>query len=299
MILSLPQTMEEEHYIYLTNLGSKDVYETNSPSSFENRLNPPIQLNAEKEYEIGLVNCLYPKEFYGISKNDHSSRIELYATSHVNPDHPYLLHTYIPHTNIVSGDVRHLIDTLNREIPEDFREALKDKFTHFFPAFPGGTIFGWNSESERVYLGVTNGECFSDDHFCKLVIKFGSRMAEVLGFTSQDNYTVYDSSTPVEEATGKVFVPAPFLPRKDGGIDFVVIYADCVAPTRYGGQRVNILEAITMEGTGGRDFHQTTYKPLSKTYLDSIAIIVRDQKGRDIEFGRGKSLTLLVHIRPK
>lgn len=53
-----------------------------------------------------------------------------------------------------------------------------------------------------------------------------------------------------------------------------MIYADCVTLTRYGGQNVNLLEVITMEAAGGRDFHQTAYKPLNKSLVDAISIEV-------------------------
>ncbi len=54
-----------------------------------------------------------------------------------------------------------------------------------------------------------------------------------------------------------------------------------------------------MESAGGKDFHQTVYKSLSKTIIDSIAIQLTDQIGRAIHFGRDKSITLLLHITQK
>ena len=72
-----------------------------------------------------------------------------------------------------------------------------------------------------------------------------------------------------------------------------------MTPTIYGVQNVNLLEVISMEASGGKDFHQIAYKTLSKSIIDSIAIKLTDQVGRPIYFGRDKSITVLLHIKQK
>ncbi len=124
-------------------------------------------------------------------------------------------------------------------------------------------------------------------------------MAQILGFDYHAKYNLYSSYAENDSP----FIPAPFPPRMDGGIDFALFYADCVSPPYmcaiYGGQHINLLEVISMESAGGKDFHQTAYKSLSKTIIDSIAIQLADQVGRTIHFWRVKLITLLLHIRQK
>ena len=142
-----------------------------------------------------------------------------------------------------------------------------------------------------------HGECSNDSHFCILSVKFGSRVGQVLGFDFHRNYSVYTST---HDAPGVVSrLPAPFPPRLDGGVDFAIFYTDCVSPTIYGGQNVNLLEVFSMEAAGGKDFNKIAYKTLSKSIIDSVAIQLTDQVGRPIHFGSGMSITALLHIRQK
>ncbi len=120
-------------------------------------------------------------------------------------------------------------------------------------------------------------------------------MAQILGFDYHAKYNLYSSYA----ENDSTLIPVPFPPRIDGGIDIALFYANCVSPTIYGGQHVNLLEVISMESAGGKDFHKTAYKLLSKTIIDSIAIELVDQVGWPIHFGRGKSIILLLHIRQK
>ena len=46
----------DEYYVYLINLGNSDVYPDNTPGQFENRLNPPLKLDPNKDYEAALIN---------------------------------------------------------------------------------------------------------------------------------------------------------------------------------------------------------------------------------------------------
>lgn len=293
----------EEHYIYLSSLGNRDIYPGNVPNQFENRVDPPIQLHPDKEYEVGMLNCLYPKVFYALPKNDLESRIEIWVKIHSKPRQPYLLYTYVPQSNIQAGDVKYMLNILNKEMSvalrnamtmESVRNAMRTEISHYFAS---NDFFTYNDELQRTNLVVRKGLCISNNHFCKVSMRFGSRIASILGFDYPADYVIYSPTVPFDDKV--THVPAPYPPRMDGDIDFAMFFTDCVTPTRYGGQTVNLLEAITMEKTGGGDFHQIAYKQLSKSFLDTISIKVTDQNGRLIHFGRGKSMTVLLHIRPK
>ena len=284
----------DEHYVYLTNLGNRDVHPDNTPGQFENRLNPPLHLDPNKDYEVALVNCLYPKTFYSIPKHDYSGRIEIWATAHVKPEHSYLLYTFLPQSNIEAGDTRYMIHVLNAELSIALKDSLRNQYSRYFKS---ESFFQYNEALRRTDLMVHKGICTSDEHFCKLAVRFGSRMAQCLGYEFPAEYTIYDAIVPFADDITPV--PAPFPPRQDGGVDFGLFYSDCVTPTMYGGQMVNLLAAVTMETAGGRDFHQVTYKPLNKSLIDSISIKVTDQKGRSINYGWEKTMVVLLHIRPK
>ena len=144
----------DEHYVYLNNLGDLDIYPLNCPSKFENRITPSIQLNAETEYEIGLINCLLPKSHLAIVYNDQDAAIDLWAEA-VTDDVPsktdemseidgggrgidgilihtgYFIHSYIPQTNFEAGDIEHMVETINREMVAAFRKNHKPPFTKY------------------------------------------------------------------------------------------------------------------------------------------------------------------------
>ena len=73
---------DNEHYVYLTNLRNRDVYPDNTPGQFETRLNPSLKLDPNRDYEVALINCFYPKTFYSLPKQDFSACIEVWAIAH-------------------------------------------------------------------------------------------------------------------------------------------------------------------------------------------------------------------------
>lgn len=288
----------EEHYVYLTSLGNRDIFSNNTPNAFENRLEPHILLDPNKDYEVALVKAHYPRMRICIPRGDYKSRIEVWGQMAATPDSPSpsstLICTYIPKTDIEVGDVKYMIDILNNELAIELREKMKTKYERYFPT---DEFFAYDERLRRLSLLVRKKSA-PDRHLRALGVRFGSRMAEVLGFEQSPKYSVYESNTHDED--GLTSTPAPYLPRNcDGGVDYALIFADCVTPTHYGDQKVNLLEIITMESTGGGDHHHVTYKPLNKTHLDAIAIKVTDQNGRPIHFGGSHPMTVLLHIRPK
>ena len=294
----------EELHIYLTNLGNSDVYPLNTPSKFENRINPPIQLNAGGEYEIGLVNCLLPKTHLGIEKYDQNAKIDLWAQSEnvkgkidennivlYNVNNVRHIHRYIPQSDIEAGDIAHLVEIVNNEMLKVFRESKKISISRYLKK---NKILSYDVKQKRVLLkkSADAEECFLGGEKCSLFITFGTKISEILGFSDFAYYKIYER----RELGRSASIPAPYHPKPNAGVEFALIYTDCVERTRYGGQLSNILAALRLDGNSGEPY-KTVYKPLSKTYLDEISIVIRDQKGQLINFGRGKTATLLVHIR--
>lgn len=284
-----------EYYLYLCNLGNRDVYRDNVPSQFQNRITPPISLDANTDYEVGLVNCLYPRKYYGISKLDHECRIEVWVKPHHGEQSPYMLLTFLPMTNIKKGDTKFIVDNINAELGMQLKQTLETEYEGYFK--DGGEFLVYDKQLRRVELVIRKGTCGSNGHFCAVSFTFGSRIAQCLGFDENKRYVVYTSSDKLTEAYSRY--RAPFPPRPDAGVDFAIVYTDCVTPTHYAGQLVNILEMITLEGAGDKDFHKVVYKPLNKTLIDTISIKVVDQRGRRIYFGEEQTMTALIHIRPK
>lgn len=282
-----------DQFVYLCNLGNRDIYSNNSPSEFTNRVVPPIQLDPAVDYEVGMINCLYPKQFYSVTQGDYDCRVELWVNAHHSPLHSYLLYTVLPRMDITSGDTNYLVERLHITLEAQLRSALKNDYDRYFER---SEFFVYNEKANRFDMIVHKGICFSDDHFCKMSFKLGSKLAQSLGY-SERKYVIFTTHPTVTEKT--IQVPAPFPPRTDAGVDFAIIYSDLVIPTRYAGENVNILEVLTMEGMGGRALHNIIYKPVNKALIDSISIKVTDQRGRRIVFGEEQTMTAVLHLRPQ
>ena len=54
----------DDHYVYLTDLGNRDVYPDNTPGQFENRLNPPLNLDPNKDAYIPRLSTASPKRIF-------------------------------------------------------------------------------------------------------------------------------------------------------------------------------------------------------------------------------------------
>lgn len=244
-------------------------------------------MNPDAEYEIGVVD--YPKVYYGILKNDYSSRIEVWVTHHDVSEENIL--TYTPQTNIEANDIYYMLNIINAELTTLLEDKLGEDFSRYF-AHRG--FFTYSEQFRRAQITVRKRFCREKHQFCKIALKFGSRISDAMSMIYPSTYTVYEPPFMLVEVRG--YIPAPYQPRTDGGIDFVLIFTDCVALTSFGGQRMNLLKAMFMAKTGGVYFHHTVYKPLNKSILDEIAVTINDQRGRPVNCREGRSITLLLHM---
>lgn len=140
----------DEHILYLTSAHTPS-HPNNTPSHFTNTLYSPILLPSNIRFQIGVLNCLYPKSYNILLVNDENSSILLYNQEEE------VIETFTLPRNIVNGeDVEEIIELLNCPL------LLWD-------AFLGRCELVFNNEEGSV--------------------SFGSRMATVLGFNCDHHYT--------------------------------------------------------------------------------------------------------------
>ncbi len=116
----------------LTSLGSINLYLRNKPHRFENKITPPIHLDPNKEYEVGLINCFYPKQFLGLMAGDYACRIKIWAIAHVDETRMYKLHTYTPRTSTEVSDTGYMVDVINVELAEKLKSNMKTEYDRYF-----------------------------------------------------------------------------------------------------------------------------------------------------------------------
>ena len=119
----------------------------------------------------------------------------------------------------------------------------------------------------------------------------------MLGFDSDKKYTIYQSRLVNIETVSKQI--ALFPPDTDAGCDYFLVYCDVIEPQIFGSQSVNLLDAFSFQDSHARGAQPLMYKSLNTNILDKISIKITDQFGRLVSFEGGRSVTAILHIRPK
>ena len=281
--------MEREHTIYLSSAGCLDIYPNNNPTNFINRLALPITLDPKIEYEIGLVSILYPNEYYGLVGNQSTNSLSFY--SKIKGMDEYKIFDYTIQSNILAGDMENMVKMINDEIKLRLSIYYDRKYT---TVFPKDNVFFWNEIEGKV--GIYYNKCTKSklrrgdlEH---VRVRLNEGLGNILGFRPNTQYSIYDkmikdsslSDTPVNSKCG---------------VDYIYIYTDIIQPTNFGGQLVNILDCFSLDNGGNKGVYNSLYKSLNTSYIDQVAIIITDQKGRNIAFRENTNLTCVLHIRPK
>ena len=141
-----------EEVVYLTSLGSLDIYPNNTPCAFTNNLTPPIYLDSSREYEVGLVSILYPKQFYTVLKGD--SHFSISFISRIGEEE--FEYIYTPNTNILAGDMSRIVEILNNEIYERLKLHLENY--NIESIIKNKTLFCWNGNNVTIHCTKSRGK---------------------------------------------------------------------------------------------------------------------------------------------
>ncbi len=302
----------DDIYVYLSSLAGGRSFPNNTTTEFENRI-LPIHLDTGRDYEVGLCNILFPKYFYCIAEGDPNSSISFYGRVKQSDFdmYEYNMYTYLPERNIISNftdkNIPAITKAINGQIVRELQAILNDSFKIYFPY---SDIIYYDRDLERVVVNNAIVPPNDDRIYSDISIKFASHIARILGFNPNFRYTVYFqrsgddiSSSDVSEASSsspiKLF--AQYVPRADAGTDYMYVYTDIISPSRFGNQLVNILDVIPLPGDStSKGANSITYKPLSASTIESVAIKIANQRGKPIQFEDGEnSVTCVLHIRPR
>ena len=292
----------ESHYLYLTNTAGRNVFTGNTSSAFENLIHP-LSLDRSVEYEVGLANFLYPSLYYTLEAGNADYAMTVVSECHDRGQtHNLENMTYIPGFSVLGKPTN--MDTLVKKINRDFYNKFRSTY--------GEEIADkYLSEKEILSYDETHDRCRvqhtyapkSDIYMCDLSITFSRRLARILGFVEGRRYAFF-ISTPDEGRDARRDTRRDNLarasPRYDGGVDFIYIYSDIVAPSRFGHDLVNILDAFAIRGsTAHKSSQPILYKPLLHREITSVAIKILDQDGFEVAFENDHALTIILHIRAK
>lgn len=293
-----------DRVVFLSSLSS--VSPSNSGSSksasFENRLHEPITLNPRLEYEMGLVDFICPDNYVSLFPDDPESGLDLLG--YVRQDDTHAYHTLplgsvTPSVPLCVDNLNDVVQHLNTNITRTLKQGLRGQFTSYFETT---NFFSWHAGNTLLLRSVqdTTGEA-EPRKVSDIFAQFGTRLADVLGFHTNTWYTLYHKGPLEEEGSYHIVpIPAPLPARNDGGVSCIMAYCDRIAPTSFGDDQVPILD-IWKPGSSVAEKKRVNYVSMNTTQqIDSIAVTLRDQLGRELFFPSNNSDCFVsLHLRPK
>ena len=181
-----------DELIYVTSMGSMDLYPKNDPCEFTNNLPYPLTLDANTSYEMGLVSLLLPKKFHLIIKNDSECGITFTVTfkkKQKKTPKPYAV-THYPLRDIIAGNMNDIIRCLNDDIGFDLRTRARQY--QIWKILPPEGIFQW--DGSNVHINSQSIMKSEDEapwaNIGRISISFNNRISRILGFESGLEYTI-------------------------------------------------------------------------------------------------------------
>ena len=282
--------MSGDQTIYLNSTACADIFTNNKPAKFVNKLQSPIQLNANIEYEIGLVSILYPTEYYGLLADNTDYAINIFSEIKINSKEIVTeKYSFIPNKNILAGDIRKLVQSLNKDLNNELKIYYGKNLNKYIHS---KNLLIWREDDQHIELVYTQAKSNENSNVVKISLVFNTEIAQILGFRSDTQYQIFG----LEKNLNNLSL---YPSSSNCGIDFVHVYTDIVQPTPFGGQMVNILDCFAIQNNGSKGIHNTIFKSLNTTLIEQISILITDQKGREIQFREFSSVTCILNIRPK
>ena len=282
--------MSGEQTIYLNSTACANIFNDNKPSKFVNKLQTPIQLNANIEYEIGLVSILYPTEYYGLLADNSLYSISIFTDIKINSSKFITKkYTFIPNKNILAGDIGKLVQSLNKDLNRELKIYFNNDLNKYIHT---KNLLIWRKDDQHAELVYSQANPDDKTDVERIYIVFNTEIAHILGFRSDTQYKIYG----LEESPN---ILSLYPSSSNCEVDFVHVYTDIMRPSPFGGQMVNILDCFAIQNNTSKGIHNTIYKSLNTTLIEQISILITDQKGREIQFRDFSSVTCILNIRPK
>ena len=252
----------DSFYIELPSNSSHKLFKDNTINKF--RVNLANPLNLEGSWEVGLVEVSYPRTFYNVPL---SSYFEWRMVSYDNQD-PQVKSYSKPRKVSIKGGYYNSINMLLSELKYQAHQL-------------GSAVdisFLYNTSIKQLSLiGSKNIE-----------IRLSDKLAYVAGWNPSRWHTVEDSARGSVDLTG--------------GRYHFFLYCDCIQYQMVGDAYAPVLRTIKITGEWGEvvslQYTAPHYVPVSKSFIDTIALEIRSDTGEPIDFLYGKILAKL-HFRKK
>jgi hypothetical protein len=248
-------------YLVLPSNSSFDFYPHNTLTNYTTRLPNDVELN--DDWEVGLEEIQYTHSWPSFQLNDvvkfaYASKYENSEEGVINWYHHIVDVGYY-------ADKGELISSMEKALPTN--EG-------------GKVIMSWNKITDVVTMQVDEGA----------MVKLSPKLQELLGFNKR----------------GDVFSKGVYFSLADGtlnqDITALYVYCDLIRPRVVGDSRVSLLRPVPVTGDHNKNvflsFTNIHYLPLNTFSFNSVEIDIRDDTGKHIPFGKGRTVVTL-HFRKK
>ena len=276
--------------IYLSSLGSLDIYPNNKPSQFTNQFSTPINLDNNEDYEIGIISMLFPKLFYVLRSSDEGTEITFKSivTSKERRTGVVKEFVYKPAINILAGNMERIVRIINNDVIKKLDIYFADYNVEQIFNSKNNKLFRWDPNNIRINYTKRK----KDSNVLSISLSLGPKIANILGFNENTPYYIYGDRK--QEAIYNSNQPSP-----NNDINYLYVYTDIIQPAIFGGKLTNILDCFDIQVGQMKSAHTTVYRPLNSAYINTIAVYITDQWGRDIPFDNNTSITCILNIRKR
>ena len=306
-----------DFFVHLNCLSDSELY-NNKSSCFTNNMKPPILLPFHTPYEVALSNIYFKQEFYQLLANEEESCIQIVfyvlkikegvevpanGVEKVGPENievidQKILDKVYPSINLI-GDTKSIINEYNNQ------------FQHQLMQYDELSMkINYNISGEQMYYlvdknNLTDSNWFAldleDDKYGSVVLKFGRKIANYLGFHPNKPFFLNCESNQIDVDALNALVtknPFSFGSKILNPISNIFVYTNIVKRSRTGSQTTNLLEVVPFN-TFSKNNSITIYKELSQFDIQYIKIQMTDEYGSNIPFLDNTYVAVDLHFRPK
>lgn len=269
--------------VTLPSNASMGIHKTNKPQAFTVELSQPI--NLQGQWEAALMEIQYPNNWFNIT--DHTTLkfrliVDTSKLSGEAKDKFVVKQFFVQIKALSVSSIPALLRILNQLIYAAFE---KEYWREYSPV-PKPCWFNYDEVTKKVSTeydtAFTGGSLMSTK---------GSQIIHVLGYSKKANpeLLLFDLTKSAEaEAALSTHYPAMF------------VYCDAMEHQVVGDTKAPLLRTVAITDkdaeVGHKVFQRPYYIPVSKNYISSLTIELRNDAGELITFQSGKVLAVL-HFR--
>lgn len=276
----------DNFYVHIVSAHSKEFID-NKNNKFTTIIKPSLLLGGD--YQVSIENVLFREKFIVIKKNDPNYWIRLSVQELSNESEIIYneIFVYKPSSDFTAESVEDIISRLNydllqmvqlnaiADIPNRMGDIVSiiDGRIHFTPL----KTYRVRDERTKVYSAFWS---FSDS------------WKKILGFPTdgEESEIAYsnENRVPIPVARPKMPDVVPSL---------IFIYTDIVETSYLADQSTTLLDILPRGGIYSKNRTLAPFKHVSKSFIDSVSILMLDEFGEPVPFSDDVNITIVLHFK--